>query len=69
MMKKYFVGGTFILFIFSASLGYAAQDVMPLSLKQCVDLALKNNVEVLTAHTREQQAKGQQRHKRRLVEV
>ena len=40
--------------------GYAAENVMPLSLKQCIDLALKNNIDILVSHAREEQAKGEQ---------
>jgi len=39
---------------------HAAQEVMPLSLKQCIDLALKNNIDVLLSRARAQQAQGQQ---------
>ncbi len=58
-MKKYFLVGVLVYSVFATSLSYAAQDVMPLSLKQCIDLALKNNVDVLLAQARAQQAQGQ----------
>ena len=59
MIRKY--GGiTLLLFIFFTARSYAQQEVMPLSLTQCIDLALKNNIEVLLARARGTQARGQQ---------
>ena len=58
-MRKYFVL-TFLFIFHSASFSYSAQDVMPLSLKQCIDLALKNNIDILLAKARSQEAQGQQ---------
>ena len=49
----------FFLCISCGSRSYAAPDVMPLSLQQCIELALKNNIEVLTARARQEQAAGQ----------
>jgi outer membrane protein len=60
MIRKYFLGAALVFFIFSAGRSYAAQDAMPLSLKQCIDLALQNNIEVLVARARQQQAQGQE---------
>jgi len=37
---------------------YAAPSIMPLSLKQCVDLALQNNIDVLLAKARGEEAQG-----------
>jgi len=38
---------------------YAAQGAMPLSLKQCIALALQNNIDVLLARAHAQEAQGQ----------
>jgi len=37
----------------------AAENVMPLSLKQCIDLALKNNIDILLSQARAEQAQGE----------
>jgi outer membrane protein len=50
---------TLFLFIFGSPFCHAAQDVMPLSLKQSIDLALQNNIDVLLAKARAQEAQGQ----------
>jgi outer membrane protein len=57
-MWKYFLIAFFFCFSF-APRSYAASDAMTLSLGQCIDLALKNNIEVLTARARQEQAAGQ----------
>jgi len=58
MMKKYFLLILFMFIPFVAR-SYAVQEAMPLSLKQCVELALQNNVNVLLAKAQSQEALGQ----------
>ena len=59
MYEEIFFTIALLFFIFSCSISHAAQDAMPLSLKQSIDLALQNNIDVLLAKAREQEAQGQ----------
>jgi len=58
MMRKHFWLILFLL-IFDTPVSYAAQNAMPLSLKQSIELALQNNIDVLLARARAQEAQGQ----------
>ena len=58
-MKRYLAIALMIISL-TASISYADSETMPLSLRQCIDLALKNNVDMLISHARENQAKGEQ---------
>ena len=61
MTKKFLKHGlvALLLTILAATPSSAKANVLSLSLKQCIDLALKNNIEVLVAKARVQQASGQ----------
>jgi len=59
MVMKYIWLILFLLMSLTAR-SNAAQDALPLSLKQCIDLALKNNVTVLESQARSKQAQGQE---------
>ena len=56
-MRKFFL--ILFIFIFGASVSYAAPNTMPLSLKQSIELALQNNIDVLLARARSKEAQGQ----------
>ena len=55
MIGKYAVM-TVCLVAFFMPAAFAAQQPMLLSLKQCIDLALKNNIDVLVSRAQEKQA-------------
>src|ERR1700721_2901549 len=59
MRRTYIVLTVFFSILFVGR-GQAQADTMPLSLKQCIDLALKNNIDVLLARARSEQAKGEE---------
>jgi len=59
MKSKFSVFILCVLIMLGEPSSYAQDNVMPLSLKECIDLALKNNIDVLLSKAREEQVLGE----------